>query len=172
MPTANPSQPVSRVEAAVLQARGFMEKRQFQKALTAAESLLVEVPENRDVLYIVAVNQRYLGRIQDALATLERFAREHPDFGRLYQERGHCYRALGDTPAAIAAYRHAIALNAALPASWKALAGLYRLTGQAQDAQAAAQVAAHLAAMPVAVATATSLFAEGETFAAERMIRQ
>ena len=71
--------------------------------MRAAQELLVEVPENRDLLYMLAVSQRYLGRIPDALATLARLERLHPDYPRLYQERGHCYVALRSAPEAIAA---------------------------------------------------------------------
>jgi tetratricopeptide (TPR) repeat protein len=148
-----------------------MEKRQFAQALAVAEALLTEVPENRDVLYLIAVNQRYLNRIPDALATLARFEKLHPDYGRLLQERGHCYRALGDPAAAIIAYVQAVNLNPALPASWKMLVALYRGAGRTAEAENAANVLATLERMPVAVVTANSLFNEGSTNAAEQMIR-
>src|SRR4051812_23465815 len=98
-----------------------MAKRQFAQALALAEALLKQVPENRDVLYLIAVNQRYCGGPADALKTLAHFQTLHPDYGRLFQEQGHCHRALGDNTAAIAAYQHAVNLNPSLPASWKAL---------------------------------------------------
>ena len=148
-----------------------MEKRQFAQALTLAQDLLVQAPEKRDVLYLIAVNQRYLNRVADALATLARFEAIHPDYGRLFQERGHCHRALGESAAAITAYAQAVNLNPALPASWKALAALYRAAGQTAEAQNAANMAATLDGLPVAVVTANSLFNEGATHAAEQMIR-
>jgi len=148
-----------------------MAKRQFAQALALADSLLKQVPENRDVLYLIAVNQRYTGRIQDALATLARFETLHPDYGRLFQERGHCYRGLGDNEAAIKAYQHAVNLNPSLPASWKALVALYRAAGRNAEANNAANVAATLDGLPVAVVTANSLFAEGSAQAAEQVIR-
>ena len=165
-------QPTSYVEVGVLRARGLLENRQFAQSLAAAEELLRNVPENRDLLYLVAVNQRYLGHIPDAIATLQRFELLHPDYGRLYQERGHSYRTIGNSAAAIDAYRQAVALNPALPASWTALAGLCRAAGLSKEGDNAATVAAHLARMPAAVVTASSLFAEGDTLPAERMIRQ
>src|ERR1700721_2570879 len=108
----NPSE--SRVELEVHRIQGLIERCQFLPALTAAEALLVEVPENRDVLYLVAVSQRYLGRTPDALRTLARFEGIHPDFGRLHQERGHCCRAVGETIAAIESYTRATTLNPSL----------------------------------------------------------
>jgi len=162
----------SGLETELQRARALMEKRQFAQALALAQTLLVQVPENRDVLYVVAVNLRYLNRIADALATLVRFEAIHPDYGRLFQERGHCYRALGDLAAAITGYAQAVNLNPALPASWKALAALYRAAGRAADAQNAANMVATLDVLPVAVLTANSLFNEGATHAAEQMIRE
>ena len=124
------------------------------------------------MLYLTAVNQRYLNRIHDALATLDRMQRIHPGYGRLFQERGHCYRALGEKESAAAAYQQAVTLNPALPASWKALAALYAALGRRAEADNAANVAASLDALPAAVVAANSLFAEGETHAAEQMVRR
>jgi tetratricopeptide (TPR) repeat protein len=164
--------PPPRIEAEVGRARGLLEKRQFVQSLAAADALLLDVPENRDVLYLVAVNQRYLGRIPEALSTLLRFESLHPGYGRLYQERGHCHRAQGQIEAAIAAYQRAVTLNPALPASWKNLAVLCRSAGRTAEADNAANVAASLERLPVAVVTANSLFAEGDTHAAEQMVRR
>src|ERR1700692_239547 len=61
----------SPVETEVLRIRGLIERNQFATALSAAEVLAVKDPENRDVLYMLSVSQRYLNRIPDALATLE-----------------------------------------------------------------------------------------------------
>src|SRR5437879_8127318 len=97
MVAAQPVPSPSRIEAEVQRARGLAKLGRFAEALSIAQALLGEVPENRDVLYLVAVSQRYLGRIDEALATLRRFEELHPDFGRLFQERGHCYRTLGES---------------------------------------------------------------------------
>jgi tetratricopeptide (TPR) repeat protein len=164
--------PPSRIEIEIGRARSLLQKQQFLPSLAAAEALLAEFPENRDILYLAAVNRRYLNRLPDALATLARFEELHPNYGRLFQERGHCHRALGEVPAAITAYRQAVALNPALPASWKALAALYRSSGRAAEAENAANVAVSLERLPAPVVTASSLLAEGETHAAEQMVRR
>jgi hypothetical protein len=65
--------PKSSIETEVRRIRGLLEKSQFAPALAATEALLATVPENRDVWYMLAVAQRYLGRIPEALATLRRF---------------------------------------------------------------------------------------------------
>jgi tetratricopeptide (TPR) repeat protein len=163
-----PTPPAARIEAAVHAARALLQQGNYAGALTLAEQLLTRVPENRDVLYLVAVSQRYLGRTRQALDTLTRFESAHPAYSRIFQERGHCHRADGDTAAAIAAYRRAVELNPALPASWQGLAQLL----SAPDATVAARTAAHLSALPAAVVGASSLLADGEPAAAEQLVRQ
>jgi tetratricopeptide (TPR) repeat protein len=166
----NPSE--SRIEVEVRRVQSLIERRDFLLALTAAEAMLVEVPENRDVLYLVVVSQRYLGRITDALRTLDRFEVIHPDFARLYQERGHCFRAVGETTAAIESYTRAATLNPSLPASWQALAEMCSKVGMSAQAESAARQAAHLAKMARPVVTAAGMLAEGNIDGAERLVRQ
>jgi tetratricopeptide (TPR) repeat protein len=164
--------PSSRIESEVRRIRQLLEQGGFAAALEASGRLLLEVPENRDLLYMRAVSERYLQRIPAALATLERLEQLHPDYGRLYQERGHCFVALRSAEPAIEAFLHAVHLNPALPASWKALQTLFSMSGRSADAEMAAGHVATLAELPVAVVTATSMFADGEIFAAEQMIRK
>ncbi len=159
------------VEAEVLRIRELMERKQFGDALGAAESLAVRVPENRDVLYMIAVSQRYLNRIPEALATLERLERHHPKFSRLFQERGHCHVALRDAPRAIDAFLAAVNINPALPASWRALQSLYRMTAQPENAETAAAHVATLAKLPPEIVTATAMFADGDLVPAEAIVR-
>jgi tetratricopeptide (TPR) repeat protein len=162
---------ISPVEAEVRRIRALLERNQFGAALSAAEALAVKVPENRDVLYMIAVSQRYLQRIPDALATLERLEGHHPAFSRLFQERGHCYVAMRDAPRAIDAFLNAVNINPALPASWRTLQSLYRMSGQAENAEMAAAHIATLGQLPLEVVTATALFSDGELVPAEAMIR-
>jgi tetratricopeptide (TPR) repeat protein len=161
----------SRIESEVIRIRALLQKNEFAAALAAAEPLLVEVPENRDVLYMIAVAQRYLHRTQEALATLDRLEKLHPAYSRLYQERGHCYVGLRQAEPAIAAFLRAVNINPALPASWQLLNGLYKMTGQAENAAMAAAHVEKLASLPPEVVTATSMFSDGEIFPAERMVR-
>jgi tetratricopeptide (TPR) repeat protein len=160
------------LEAEIRRIRGLMEQRQFSPALDAAAALLAEVPDNRDVLYLVAVNQRYLGRPREAIAALERLERAHPNFGRLYQERGYCYQALGEMSAAIEAFERAVALNAALVTSWKALAVLWRRAGDPTRAELAAREALRLERLPPAVLAASGMIGEDDLLGAERVLRR
>jgi tetratricopeptide (TPR) repeat protein len=120
----------------------------------------------------LAVSQRYLGRIADALATSAQFEALHPDYGRLFQERGHCLRTVGETKAAIAAYEHAVALNQTLAASWNALTDLYGALGDTKQAELAAANARRLVNLPPAVVSATNVLSEGDIYGAEDMVRR
>jgi tetratricopeptide (TPR) repeat protein len=162
---------LSPVEAEVRRIRELLERNQFAAALHAAELLAVKVPENRDVLYMMAVSQRFLKRIPDALATLERLQAHHPTFSRLYQERGYCQVALRDAPRAIEAFLTGVHINPALPASWRTLHSLYRMSGEAENAEMAAAHVETLAKLPPEIVTATALFCDGDLAPAEVMIR-
>jgi tetratricopeptide (TPR) repeat protein len=159
------------VELEVHRIREQFKNRRFEESLEAAELLATEVPENRDVLHLIAMNQRYLGRIEAALATLRRLEHHHPAFSRLYQERGQCYVVLKNAPQAIDAFLKAVNINPALPASWSMLESLYRMTGQADNAATAAAHVATLKRLPAEVLTATGLFSDGDMAAAENMVR-
>jgi tetratricopeptide (TPR) repeat protein len=161
----------SPVETALHRIRKLMERSRFTAALAATKALAVQVPENRDVLYMRAVCLRYLGRIPDALAALEQLERLHPRFSGLHQERGHCYVDLRDAPRAIEAYLLAVNINVALPASWAKLQGLYRMIGNRENTAMAADHVATLKNLPADVVTATALFADGDLAPAESLIR-
>jgi tetratricopeptide (TPR) repeat protein len=168
-PTA-PPQP-SPIELEVRRIRELANNRRHVEALAAAEALAAQVPQNCDVLYLLALNQRHLIRIPEALATLERLEQLHPGFSRLYQERGHCHVVLKDAPRAIDAFLRGVNINPALPASWSMLEKLYRMTGDVQNATTAAQHVATLKRLPPEVVLATSLFSDGELMPAENIVR-
>jgi len=122
---------------------GTTAQRNFAAVLEAAESLLARIPLQRDAMLFLAIAQRYLGRIPDALKTLADSSGIIPRFSRPPRGAGHCHVVLRQAPQAIESFFKASTINNALPASWSMLEGLYRMTGRAQDAQmAASQVAA------------------------------
>jgi tetratricopeptide (TPR) repeat protein len=162
---------VSPIELEVHRARALLQSRQYPQCLGVVEALAIQVPENRDVLLLLAMSQRYLGKIPEALQALERLEQHHPAFARLYQERGHCHVARRDAPRAIDAFLRGVNINPALPGSWSMLESLYRMTGQADnEAMAAAHVAA-LKRLPPEIVTATSLFSDGDLLPAEDIVR-
>ena len=165
------SSPTSEVEREVLRLRSLLEAGRHADALAGATALLTRVSENRDAWYLVAVSQRFLQKIPDALATLAQFERIHPEFSRLHQERGHCHVALRQAEPAIEAFLRAVNLNPALPASWNALRALFRMTGRAADAEMAAAHVETLSKLPPEIVTASSMLADGEIHPAERLVR-
>ncbi len=141
------------------------------EALSDAQTLLADLPENRDLLLIAAGSQRFLMQLPQALETLAQLEQHHPRFSRLHQERGLCFVALKDAPRAIDALLRAVNINPALPMSWRMLEGLYRMAGDASSAATAAAHSAKLKALPPEVVLATSLLSDGELTAAENLIR-
>jgi len=169
--TELPPPPQQRLPAATAAVRGHLDKREFAAAVAAAERHLARYPDNRDLMYMLAVGLRYLKRIPEALAMLARLEAYHPRYPRLFQERGHCYVTQREALLAIAAFEHAVHLNPALPASWTALQALYRITGRESQARNAADNVARLGAMPAQIVTAYSMFADGEILQSEQLVR-
>ena len=171
MDSTAPHSAPSPVEQQIRRAWELFNQRRYAQALEAGEALALEVPENRDVLHLIALSQRYANKIPEALATLERLERHHPAFSRLYQERGHCHVVQKDAPRAIDAFLRAVNINPALPASWNMLEGLYRMTGNLENARMAAAHVATLKQLPPEVVQATGLFSDGDWVPAEIIIR-
>src|SRR5271154_2028157 len=161
----------SPVELEVKSIRALSKAGRHCEALAAAKVLEDTVPQSRDVLYLMAANQRCLNRIPEALATLERLEQHHPRFSLLYQERGYCYVTLRDAPRAIDAFLRAVNINPALEASWSMLERLYRMTGSVEEAAAAAEHISTLRKLPHEIVQAGSLFSDGELSAAESILR-
>jgi len=160
------------VNAKAQRVRGLLERGEFAQALAAAETLRKAVPGHRDTLYMIAVCQRFLKRVPEALVTLAELERLHPQFGRLFQERGYCYVAQRNAESAIQAFEHAVRLNSALPASWNTLEALYRFAGRPSEAERAAAQTQRLAALPSELIAAEGMFAEGDIVESEQIVRQ
>jgi len=161
----------SAVETEVNRIRELTKGQRYREALGAAEVLLERLPANRDLLYLAAMALRFLDRVPEALATLERLQQHHPQYSRLYQERGHCYVVLRDAAKAIEAFLQAVNINPALPASWAMLERLYRMTADSKNAATAAEHVAALKRLPPEVIQATSFVSDGELTLAENIIR-
>ena len=159
------------VTAEMARIHGLIRGNDFAAALTAAESLLKIRPRQRDALLFAAIAQRRLGRSADALGTLARLQSHYPRYSRLYEERGRCFVELRQAPQAIEAFLTAVNLNHALPASWGMLEGLYRMTGEAQNASMAGAHVATLRNIPPDVVAATAFFMDGDLDAAEGLVR-
>ncbi len=151
--------------------RELLSQRRFADVVRVADAALVQEPQDREALFCLAVAQRYLGRIPDALATLATLERHHPSFSRLYEERGRCYVELRRAPEAIEAFLRGVNINPALPGSWSMLEGLYRMRGESENERMAAGHVATLKSLPQEVVIATGWFADGDLEPAESLIR-
>jgi tetratricopeptide (TPR) repeat protein len=173
MAAENGATPADRIESQMRRIRALITQRAFAESLAACMALLDEVPENRDILYLAAVSQRCLGRIADALSTLERLEAGHGALGRVYQERGHCYRRVAENALALAAHRRAVALNPTLSASWSAIEVLAGGIAPEDEVLAGPVVRRHfLLELPRALQGAYDLYYEGELAAAAHLIAQ
>lgn len=151
--------------------RRLLVERRSHEALTAAELALAERPDHRDLMLIKAQALRLLGRMAEAFGVLDALERIQPFFSKLHEERGMTFVGLRQAEPAIASLLKAVNLNPALPASWNTLMGLYRMTGDMQNALTASEHVETLRALPREVVVATSLFADGERDEAERIVR-
>jgi len=161
----------SPIELDVGRIRELSKDRRHYEALAAAEALAAVASQNRDVLYLIAANQRCLNRIHEALATLYLLEQQHPRFSLLYQERGYCYLTLRDALRAIDAFLRAVDINPALATSWSMLERVYRMTGDVKNAATAAERVSALKHLAPEVVRAGSLFSDGELSAAENILR-
>ena len=144
-----------------------MREGSFAQAQVLVEKLLLTEPE-AEALYCLAVCQRKLADYQGALATLDRLIELDVDFRRAYQERGFLLRELNQIDQATAAFEHAVALNPALFASWRSLAGT---KGYARSVEAGRQ-ANWLQQLPPELLSVTSLLAQKQFDNAETLCKQ
>ena len=174
-PPPTPPGPISvdksPVELEVARLRGLQQAGRHADALPGALALLADLPENRDVLLLVATSQRCLGQIDAAMQTLDALERLYPRFSRLHQERGMGFVGRRDAPRAIQSLLISVNINPALPASWNMLEGLYRMTGDQENAATAAAHVETLKALAPEVVAATSHFSDGDIGLAEQIIR-
>ena len=171
MDPAHVTSPQASAPAPAAELIDLLRQRKFAQVLSAAPAVLAASPGNRDALLALAVAQRFLGKVAEALETLAALQRHHPRFSRLYEERGRCFVELRRAPEAIEAFEAAVGLNRALPGSWSMLQGLYQMRGDGTAAQAAGAQMSALRALPQEVVIASGLFADGDLEAAETVVR-
>lgn len=152
-------------------ARQLLQAGKLQEALEAAQTELAKHSDDIDSLYCQAVAQRYLGRLEEALHTLEKLKSVNPNFAKAYQEEGHNRRQLGDPVRARHAYQRAVEFNRALIASWRELAVIHKAQHDEQDFAIANAEYERLSLLPADLVTVTSLIQENKLFQAEKLCR-
>ncbi len=152
-------------------ARSLLQGAKFGEAAEVCSEILADLPQHQEALYTLAVAQRFGGDAIAALSTLASLIDLSPSYGRAWQERGHCFRALNRSEEAFAAYQAAVTHNGALPASWRMLGELHRAAGRDAQAEFAIAQANYLVGLPPELQTVASLIQEGRIARAEKFCR-
>jgi tetratricopeptide (TPR) repeat protein len=164
-------QRASALEAGIDQAKRLLQQGAFTKSVDVSQALLVDHPDDIDLLYLLAVAQRYAGRADAAKLTLAALLDIEPAHARGWQELGHGRRAGGDADGAIEAFDRAVAANPALVASWRALAELNMAAGRAEAEAIARNQLDWLSGLPPELVSVASFTHEGKLHKAEKLCR-
>lgn len=159
-------------EAVLAEAKRNLQLGDIAKAVSGLQSILAEKPSHKEALYYLAVSYRQKGDSAAALDWLQTLLDAYPDYGRAYQERAYNSVALKMNERALSAFEHAVMLNPALIASWRALLGRYKQLGMSERQTEAENHIQWLEAMPAELQTVTSLLYEGKLYVAEQICRQ
>ena len=160
------------IEVALEEARSLLVNSRLVEAEKKTEVILEQYPENGKALYIKAVCQRYLNRLEEALATLRQLKKIRPGYGRAFQEEGHVCMAAGFTSQALYAYRHAVSLNNSLIASWAGLTKIHTKQGNHDNAKITNTEYEKLKALPDELLSVRNMISEGHSYDAEQLCRQ
>ena len=168
----------SATELALNRVRQIMQAGDFSEA----ERLLFDMQrvseDHKDILYMLAVCQRYLHKYSSALEVLARLTSISPDNSRAYQEIGHVYRATDNNNAALAAYNQATQINPALEKSFSAQIEIFESFEDNDPAgrlkvilSRLKQQLSTLQATPKPLVAVTDLISEGKLVKAESLCK-
>ncbi|HET6628437.1 MAG TPA: sulfotransferase [Woeseiaceae bacterium] len=163
------------IESISGRARKLVEQGQFAHA---AELVRREIggaeldARHTEALYVLAVASRHGNDYPGALDTLRSLQSVNPAYARGWQEQGHALFSLNRLEDARRAYERAVQLNEALPASWKALANLYRLAGLERHADWALSQVEYLESLPEELRAVASMTQEGDLERADALCRR
>lgn len=152
-------------------AREALQRGQLQQAEQFCQQALTHQRDHREGLFLLAAIQRFSRRPLEALATAARLIELDRGYGRAYQERGLCLRALGRDGEALAAFKEATVLNTGLLPSWRALAELEQAAGHSEAAEFARAQCAYLESLPDELQVVIRLIQEHRLLMAENLCR-
>ena len=141
----------------------------------AAKQLATQLaltPEDRETQYYLAVCYRYLGDFEQALTHIRTMLETFPRFARGYQELGYTQKALGNSGAAMKAFRAAVTLNDALVGSWRGIIELIQPTDAPQLLKEAETQLTNLTGLPKPLLQVRDWVNEGRLLPAENLCRQ
>ena len=164
-------QEASATEAALDDVKKLMQAGDFGKAEQQLLTMDDEVEKNEDVLYMLAVCQRYLRKYSLALASLEQLKSLVPEHSRAFQETGHVYRAMNNAGAALNAFSRATQINPALAASFRAQIDILTATDRSHLTGQLKQQLESLEALPKPLVAVIDLIAQGKLIKAEQLCK-
>ena len=165
---------VSPVELGLNDAKQLMQSSKFAEAENQLQIMLVDASKNSDILYMMAVCQRYQQKNAEALKTLQNLRMLVPDHSRAYQEIGHVYRAMNQIDAALNSYSQATLINPALDASFQSQIDILRainrpsLVVRLEDLEKQLK---ELKATPPILIAVTDLISQGKLVKAEQLCK-
>jgi tetratricopeptide (TPR) repeat protein len=163
--------PAGEADRMVDSAKAALQRGNLTEAERTCAEILASDPGHREALYLLTAIQRYARRPLEGLATIAKLIEAEPNYGRAYQERGHCLRALGRDEEALTAYRTAVTHNPGLLASWRMLADLHEAAGRDEQAGQARAQCAYLDSLPAELQSVISLIQENRVRKAEDLCR-
>ena len=165
---------ISLIEAGLNDAKQLVQAGKFVEAEDHLLTLLANAPKQGDVLYMMAVCQRYQKKYPEALETLSKLRLLVPDHSRAYQEIGHVYRAMNQIDAALNAYSQATLINPALEASFRSQIDILRIISRSDLVIRLADLERQLKelqAMPPPLVAVTDLISQGKLVKAEKLCK-
>ena len=160
------------VQHVIDQAIAFARNGQYQQSIAKIDELGVPLPPVAEAVYVRAVSLRKLDRNDDARDALQEVLSLDPHHVRAYQELGHIFFSEKKVKEAIDAYEQAVARDAALIASWRALRVLYEKSGNRQGLARAQHELAQLEQLPPALQAVKSHLNRGQLDAADEICRE
>ena len=164
----------SEIESGLNKAKQLMQASKFSEAENQLQIMLVDASKNSDLLYMMAVCQRYQQKHSEALKTLQNLRTLFPDHGRAYQEIGHVYRAMNQIDAALNSYSQATLINPALEASFQSQIDILRATNRPDLGVRLADLEKQLKELkttpPILIAV-TDLISQGKLVKAEQLCK-
>jgi tetratricopeptide (TPR) repeat protein len=136
MPTTTTTEPQGSVAIALAHARRLLDADP-RLAADQAVAILEVVPRHAEATLILATALRLSGDLRQAVRVVDPLSRAFPQSPPVQLEHGWILAAAGQTQAAIAAFRRALAAESELAEAWRGLAEGLDLLGDADGAQAA-----------------------------------
>ena len=155
----------------LLQGKAEIQAGNFAAAHELLARLLRDFPNHSEGLYLFSVAQRFEGKLEGAMASLQQLIDMEPTYGRAWQERGHALHASNDKEGAYSSFQRAVRENSSLVASWRMLAELTDRDVDPQKHDYFKDQFQRLAALPPELLGVRNLMEEGKLAKAEHLCR-